>query len=68
VIAIGSVRLYAMVAVVMLRRDPSIVVVMDVRVISSTMAMVDRAHDSRRKLLLSATAAKTRPFNSAAVA
>jgi hypothetical protein len=57
-----------MVAVVMLRRDPSIVVVMDVRVISSTMAMVDRAHDSRRKLLLSATAAKTRPFNSAAVA
>lgn len=45
-------------AVVMFRRHPSIVMVMDVRVISSPMAMENRAHDSKRKLLLSAAPAK----------
>jgi hypothetical protein len=44
--------------VVMLRRHPSIVMVMDVRVISSPMAMENRAHDSKRKLLLSAAPTK----------
>jgi len=45
-------------AVVMLRRNTSIVMVMDVRMISSPMAMENRAHGTKRKLLLSAAPAK----------
>ena len=63
VLMLGIVRLFAMVAemgfaVVMPRRHPSIVVVMDVRVISSTVTMVNRAYGSKRKLLLSAAIAR----------
>jgi hypothetical protein len=63
VLMMGIVRLFAMVvvmgfAVVMPRRHPSIVMVMDVRVISSTVTMVNRAHGSKRKLLLSAAIAR----------
>jgi hypothetical protein len=64
VIVMGPVGLFAMVvmvvfAVVMLGRYPSIVMVMDVRVVSSTVAMVSRvAHGSKRKLLLSAAIAR----------
>jgi hypothetical protein len=59
----GIVELLAMVvvmvfAVVMPRRHPSIVMAMDVRVISSTVTMVNRAHDSKRKLLLLAAVAR----------
>ncbi len=68
VVNVGSVRAMRIVeffvvvgfTVVMLRRLPFIVMMMDVRVISSTMAMVNRAHASDRKLLLSAAAAKRR--------
>jgi hypothetical protein len=63
VIVMGLVGRFAMVvmmvfAVVMLGRYPSIVMVMDVRVVSSTVAMVSRAHGSKRKLLLSAAIAR----------
>ncbi len=63
VLMIGIEGLFAMmvvmvVAVIMLRRDASIVMVMDVRVISSTVAMVNRAHDRKRKLLLRAATTK----------
>jgi hypothetical protein len=59
----GIVRFFAMVVVtgfvvVMPRRHPSIVMVMDVRLISSTVTMVNRAHGSKRKLLLSAALAR----------
>jgi hypothetical protein len=59
----GILRLFAMVvvmgfAVVVPRRHPSIAMVMDVRVISSTVTMVNRAHGSKRKLLLSAAIAR----------
>jgi hypothetical protein len=59
----GIVRLFAMVlvmsfAVVMPRRHPSIVMVMDVGLISSTVTMVNRAHGSKRKLLFSAAIAR----------
>jgi hypothetical protein len=57
----GIVRLLAMVAVfavVVSRRHPSIVMVMDVRAISSTVAMVNRTHGSERKLLLSTAIAR----------
>jgi hypothetical protein len=54
VVSVGSVLAMRMVeffvmmgrAVVMLRRHPSIVMVVDVRVISSPMAMENRTHDS----------------------
>jgi hypothetical protein len=60
VVSVGSVLVMRMVeflvmagravvlgrTVVMLRRHPSIVMVMDVRVISSPMAMENRTHDS----------------------
>lgn len=63
VLMMGIVGLFAMVvvmvfAVVMPRRHPSIVMVMDVRVISSAVTMVNRAHGSKRKLLLSAAIAR----------
>ena len=63
VLMMGIVRFFAMVSVmsfvlVMPRHHPSIVLVMDVRVISSTVTMVNRAHDSKRKLLLSAAVAR----------
>ena len=67
VLMMGIVRFFAMVAVmsfvlVMPRRHPSIVLVMDVRVISSTVTMVNRAHGSKRKLSLSGCR-KTRPLD-----
>jgi hypothetical protein len=54
VVSVGTVLAMRMVkflmmmgrAVVMLRRHPSIIMVMDVRVISFPMAMENRAHDS----------------------
>ena len=63
VLMMGIVRFFAMVVVtgfvvVMPRRHPSIVMVMDVRAISSTVTMVNRAHGSKRKLLLSAANAR----------
>jgi hypothetical protein len=63
VLMMGIVRFFAMVVVtgfvvVMPRRHPSIVMVMDVRLISSTVTMVNRAHGSKRKLLLSAALAR----------
>jgi hypothetical protein len=60
VLAMRMVEFLVMVGfvVVMPRRHPSIVMMMDVWVISSPMAMVNRAHDSNRKLLLSAATAK----------
>jgi hypothetical protein len=45
--AMGVVMVFA---VVIPRRHPSIVMVMDVRLISSTVTMVNRAHGSKRKL------------------
>ena len=64
----GIVRFFAMVAVmsfvlVMPRRHPSIVLVMDVRVISSTVTMVNRAHDSKRKITLLSRYRKTRSLD-----
>ena len=55
VLMMRIVRFFAMAAVmsfvlVMPRRHPPIVLVMDVRVISSTVTMVNRAHGSKRKL------------------
>ena len=44
--------------VVMRQRHPSIVVMMDVRIISSTMAVENRAHDTERRLLLCTASAK----------
>ena len=63
VLMMGIVRFFAMVAVmsfvlVMPRRHPSIVMVMDVRAISSTVTMVNRAHGFKRKLLLSSAIAR----------
>jgi hypothetical protein len=63
VLMMGIVRFFAMVVVtgfvvVMPRRHPSIVMVMDVRLISSTVTMLNRAHGSKRKLLLSAALAR----------
>jgi hypothetical protein len=54
VLTMGIVEIVAMVvvmvfAVVMPPRHPSIVMAMDVRVISSTVTMVDRAHGSKSK-------------------
>jgi len=46
------------VAVVMRQRDSPIVVMMDVRIISSTMAMENGAHVTKRKLLLYTASAK----------
>ena len=68
VLMMGIVRFFAMVAVmsfvlVMPRRHPSIVLVMDVRVISSTVTMVNRAHDSKRKITPLSRYRKTRPLD-----
>jgi hypothetical protein len=52
--AMGVVMVFA---VVMPRRHPSIVMAMDVWVISSTVTMVNRAHGSKSKLFLLAAAA-----------
>ena len=68
VLLIGIVRFFAMVMVVsfvlvMPRRHRSIVMVMDVRVISSTMTMINRAHDSKRKITPLSGYRKTRPLD-----
>jgi hypothetical protein len=55
---VGLLAMVAVFAVVVPRRHPSIVMVMDVRVISSAVTMVNRAHGSKRKLLLSVAIAR----------